>query len=86
MLPLLRARVGGAVRAIQTTPTLIECIPADVTKAHAASILARRLGICREEVMALGDNDNDVELLQWAGLSVAVGNADSVLKLSLIHI
>ena len=86
VLPLLRARVGGAVRAIQTTPTLIECIPADVTKAHAASILARRLGICREEVMALGDNDNDVELLQWAGLSVAVGNASPATRAVAHHV
>jgi len=37
--------------------------------------LAAHLGIKREETMAIGDNDNDAEMLAWAGLSVAMGNA-----------
>ena len=38
------------------------------------------MGIRREEVMALGDNTNDMHLLQAAGLAVAVGNAVPSLK------
>ena len=37
--------------------------------------LAARLGVPREEVMAIGDNSNDVAMLQAAGLGVAVANA-----------
>jgi len=71
----LRARLGSDLRVTQTTPHLLECMPSDVSKAYAAELLATRLGITRAEVLALGDNENDVELLRWAGLGVAVGSA-----------
>ena len=37
--------------------------------------LADHLGVRREETMAIGDGDNDVEMLEWAALGVAMGNA-----------
>jgi Cof subfamily protein (haloacid dehalogenase superfamily) len=73
--PLLQARMGNAMRVTRSAPTLMEVILADVSKARGAAVLAAHLGIAREEVLALGDSDNDVELLAWAGLGVAVGSA-----------
>lgn len=75
MALLLQARMGSTMRVTRSTPTLIEVILPDVSKARGAAVLAAHLGIAREEVMALGDGDNDVELLTWAGLGVAVGSA-----------
>ena len=42
--------------------------------------LARRLGIPREEVMAIGDNSNDVPMIEAAGVGVAVANATDEAK------
>jgi len=75
LLPLLQARLGRAVRVTQSAPDLLEVIPADVSKAHAATVLVGHLGIAREQVVAVGDSDNDVELLRWAGLGIAVKGA-----------
>ena len=49
-------------------------------KANAARHLAERLGIDPEEVLAIGDHRNDLELLAWAGTGVAMGNAAPELK------
>lgn len=46
-----------------------------VNKGAGLMELAERLGIAREEVMAIGDNSNDVPMLRAAGLGVAVANA-----------
>ena len=42
--------------------------------------LGRRLGISREEIMACGDGDNDLEMLKAVGVGVAMGNADAAVK------
>ena len=51
-----------------------------VTKASAIEILARYLGIKKEEIIAIGDGGNDVEMLGAAGLKVAMKNATESLK------
>ena len=43
--------------------------------------LAERLGVDRKEVMAIGDNWNDVDMLQWAGQGVIMGNAALKLRI-----
>ena len=42
--------------------------------------LATSLGICADDVLALGDGRNDVEMLAWAGRGVAIGDAPDVVK------
>lgn len=49
--------------------------PPETSKGHALAWLARDSGIPISETMAVGDYDNDVSLLQTAGLGVAMGNA-----------
>ena len=55
--------------------TSIELSPKGVDKGSALSSLAAHLGIPLEEVIAVGDNDNDLPMLRTAGLSVSMGNA-----------
>jgi len=50
------------------------------SKGKALEVLASHLGIRREEIMAFGDDLNDMGLLQGAGLAVAMGNADPAVK------
>ncbi len=51
-----------------------------VSKLSGVQELSKIMGIPRERVMAVGDNINDVEMLQWAGIGVAVANGDDRAK------
>ncbi len=55
--------------------SILDLLPAGVSKGRALQNLAARLGVQRKEVMAIGDNWNDVEMLEWAGQAVMMGNA-----------
>jgi len=57
----------------------IEITNADASKGSALRHLCEELQIPAEEVMAVGDNLNDSEMLDWAGIAVAVGNADAAI-------
>jgi hydroxymethylpyrimidine pyrophosphatase-like HAD family hydrolase len=46
----------------------------------ATKIIASKLGVPLSAVMAIGDNDNDIEMLKTAGVSVSVGNASTNLQ------
>jgi Cof subfamily protein (haloacid dehalogenase superfamily) len=72
--------VGLRVNLTETVPGLLDIVAAGATKAAMAQRLARSLGVKAEEVLALGDHDNDVSLLRWAGLGVAMGNATPAAK------
>ncbi|MDR2048344.1 MAG: Cof-type HAD-IIB family hydrolase [Treponema sp.] len=58
----------------------IEIMPAGVGKGNALGFVAERLGIDMKNVMALGDSDNDKDMILEAGLGIAMGNADENLK------
>jgi hydroxymethylpyrimidine pyrophosphatase-like HAD family hydrolase len=54
---------------------LIEVAAAGVSKGAALAVLAAEWGISAADTVAFGDMPNDLEMLQWAGMSVAMGNA-----------
>jgi Cof subfamily protein (haloacid dehalogenase superfamily) len=56
--------------------TLIDILPADASKGGGTEKLARLEGIMPDEVMSIGDNFNDLEMLEFAGTAVVMGNAD----------
>lgn len=58
----------------------IEILPANTSKGTTLKPHIEKLGIKPENVMAIGDSTNDIEMLQLAGLGVAVGNANDKLK------
>ncbi|MFV0405694.1 MAG: HAD hydrolase family protein [Propioniciclava sp.] len=66
--------VPGCQPTISGAPFL-EVARAGVTKASALARFAADLGIASDDVVALGDNVNDVEMLAWAGCGVAMANA-----------
>jgi hypothetical protein len=60
--------------------SILDVLRPGVTKGSALAEWAHRRGIDREHVMALGDNWNDREMLEFAGLPVVMGNAIPALK------
>jgi hypothetical protein len=55
--------------------SMIDALNTGCSKGHALERWATHRGYQREEVMALGDNHNDVEMLEFAGYPVIMGNA-----------
>jgi hypothetical protein len=72
-----RAREAVGEEAVVTWAgtQVVEISAAGVTKAWALGRLCDRLGVHREEVVAVGDMENDLAMLAWAGHAVAVANA-----------
>lgn len=65
---------------IHTNPYCIEATNRMATKGRALSHLADRLGVDPSEVMAIGDHANDLSMVEYAGMGVAMGNATDGLK------
>jgi Cof subfamily protein (haloacid dehalogenase superfamily) len=76
---LLRTLAGRAT-VTESVPGLLDIISLGASKAIMARRLARTLGVTADQVLAVGDGDNDVSLLAWAGIGVAMGNATPTVK------
>lgn len=59
---------------------LLEIIHKDVSKANGIDLLAKELGIKQSEVMAIGDEENDVSMIEYAGMGVVMENGNENLK------
>ena len=65
---------------IKSTPYFCEISDAGATKGFAVEFLRRHRGLEKSEVLTIGDQDNDIELLKAGGVAVAMGNATDGLK------
>ncbi|CAN0336513.1 unnamed protein product [Hapterophycus canaliculatus] len=59
---------------------MLEVLPPGASKGHGVEVLLKHLGIDPLHLMALGDAENDVEMLRLAGVGVCVGNASPPAK------
>ena len=83
----LEAQLGGAARLMQAgISSMLEILPPGACKGTALRHLLKSMHIDRAQVMAMGDAENDTEMLQLAGLGVAIGNADAALKKVADHV
>ena len=65
---------------LRTGDGIIELNSVDASKGNALCTLCKKLGISMENVLAIGDNENDISMLQAAGISVAMENAEDDVK------
>ncbi|MFW5692185.1 MAG: HAD family hydrolase [Chloroflexota bacterium] len=83
----LDRQIDGSGRMVQTAlKDSVELLPAGASKGATLRVLLRDLGIEPEAVLAIGDAENDVEMIQLAGIGVAVENADEKLKAAADHV
>ncbi|MBK1811948.1 HAD family phosphatase [Clostridium sp. YIM B02505] len=61
-------------------PTYLEIMPIKASKTSAINCLQKEFGINKAEIIAMGDNYNDVDMLEYAGVGVAMGNAPEYVK------
>lgn len=60
---------------VDHTEAWLTAVPPNVSKGTALDELSASLGISPQDALAIGDGSNDVEMLTWAGLGVAMGQA-----------
>ena len=70
----------GIVSASQSLIDNLEVMNKEVSKGNAVKRLAERYGIKPEEIITIGDNENDISMIEYAGLGVAMGNGAQCLK------
>ncbi|HHW56435.1 MAG TPA: HAD family phosphatase [Clostridia bacterium] len=78
----LKIKTGESysVNCVKSQENYLEFLPEGVSKGKALNILVKRLGITLDEVIAIGDNLNDLEMIEMAGIGAAVANAHPKLK------
>ena len=80
MIADISEAMGGRLNFIRSSRSYVEVLAPGVSKGEGLRILAEKLGIDSSEVMACGDNMNDMAMVTWAGTGVAVANAVPALK------
>ncbi|GGL43000.1 Cof-type HAD-IIB family hydrolase [Sporolactobacillus putidus] len=75
---LAESKVGATF--YKSKPSYLEIIAKSANKSAAAALLTEYYHVKREETMAFGDNFNDLDLLRFAGVGVAMGNAPDEVK------
>ena len=74
------ARFGQEVGIVRTDEHLIQVMNPQATKAVALEKVADHYGVPMEQVMAIGDNVNDISMINRAGVGIAMANADARVK------
>ncbi len=77
---VLKNRFGAEFDVTCSANVLVEISPLGSTKGAAVEYIANRFGVDIAETIAVGDNLNDLSMIEKAGLGVAVGNAVEELK------
>ena len=76
----VKSLFGESLSMTQSFPTSLELMARNVSKREALIRLVNHLDVKREDVLAMGNSLNDLEMLQWAGIGVAMQNSYSLLK------
>lgn len=72
----LKDRMG----VFRSEPYFLELVPKGIDKAQSLAVLLKEIGLTREEMIAIGDGFNDLSMIQYAGLGIAMANAQEVVK------
>ena len=75
LLPQMREKFGSSLYVTKSNAEYLEFLPPNANKGAALAFVAERYGVSAQETIAFGDSWNDLPMIRWAGLSIAVGNA-----------
>ncbi|WJX10052.1 hypothetical protein P8452_00818 [Trifolium repens] len=70
----------GRATVVQAVPDMLEIVPLGTCKGNGVKVLLDHLEVTPDEIMAIGDGENDVEMLQLASLGVALSNGSKKTK------
>ncbi len=64
----------------RSEPYFLELVPKGIDKAQSLAVLLKEIGMTKDEMIAVGDGFNDLSMIKYAGLGVAMSNAQEVVK------
>ncbi len=76
----LQAQYGNELNICSSKPIYLEIMNSAASKANAVKFMLNKYQLKREEVIAIGDNYNDKEMIEFGGIGVAMGNAPDEIK------
>ena len=76
----LQQKYGSVASIYRSEPFFIEIMPKNVDKASSLDKMLETIGMTRENAICCGDGFNDLPMIEYAGLGVAMGNAPEQLK------
>lgn len=77
---ILKKKYEGKIDVYRSEDFFLELVPLGVNKARSIEFLLKSLGFTRERCIACGDGYNDLTMIEYAGLGVAMGNANDDIK------
>ena len=77
---ILSKKFEGRISIYRSEPFFIEALPMGIDKAHSIEVLINHLGIPKENTIACGDGFNDISMIKYAGVGVAMANAQEEVK------
>lgn len=82
----IKNKYGEKLSIYRSEPYFLEIMPKGIDKAQSLSRLLQHLGLTKEQMIACGDGFNDLSMIKYAGLGVAMSNAQKVVKRSADYI
>jgi len=76
----LKAHYASKLHITRSKSHFLEVMHPEADKARALQLIAQHFGIERQDVMAIGDSYNDMEMIAWAGIGIAMANAFPAVK------
>ncbi len=73
-------KMQDRISVYTSAPFFMECVPLNIDKAASLDRLLKILKVSKDEVIACGDGHNDMSMIQYAGLGVAMANAEEDVK------
>lgn len=78
--PEIKEILSDKLDVYRSEPFFLEIVPKGINKANALSALLNDVGANREELMAFGDGFNDISMIEFAGMGIAMANGNALIK------
>lgn len=76
----MKERYGSELSIYRSEPFFLEIMPQHIDKAHSLGVLLEHLGLSKEQMISCGDGYNDLTMIEYAGMGVAMANANEEVK------
>lgn len=86
IIPVLKQRFHSLLNIYRSEPFFLEIMPQNIDKAHSLQKLLNSIGLTADSMICCGDGYNDVSMIEYAGLGVAMENAQTIVKESADYI
>lgn len=78
--PKMKEQFGDRINIYRSEPFFLELMPQNIDKANSLKVLLNHLNLSTEQMISCGDGFNDLSMIEYAGMGVAMANAQEIVK------